>query len=188
MKIDKSIRNQIIAGVAVLAIAGLASWFFGFLSIPITYIGGIIRRGVSFFGDTVLMPRWFYYLLVLFGLALLGLALLTRIKEREEDISFRKYQRDTFFGVVWRWSYSSSGDFYGDSLAPYCPSDDTLLVNKPHSFDYENAELFCETCRKDFTPREGELEELKGKVIRQIDCKLRTGEWQKVVKDHTSKV
>jgi hypothetical protein len=186
LKIDTSIKNQIIAGIAVLAIAAFASWFYGLLP----KIGNIIRAGISFLGDRVVMPRWYYYLLLLCGLALLVRVVIgfrNRTKIKEESISSTDYQRDTFFGIVWRWDYFSSGEISDEMLAPYCPTDDTLLVKNPKfSFDNVNAEFYCETCKKVFTPREGSGVTLKGKVIRQIDRKIRVGEWRELVKSSSA--
>lgn len=190
MKNDKPLKRQILAGLAVAAIVAIASWFLGFLQIAIAKIGGIIGMSVSFLGDRVVMPRWYYYLLVLCGLALLVrvvLGIRARAKKQEETVSDRNYERDTFFGVVWRWGYLGSGQIYEKSLAPYCPSDDTLLVKNPNfSFDRTNAEFYCETCRTVYTPQEGTAIELMGKVVRQIDRKLRVGEWREVVKGDSS--
>lgn len=189
MKNDKSVKKEIIAGVVVAAIVGVGSWFLGLLQIAITKVIGIFRIGLSFLGDRVVMPRWYYYLLFLCVPALfacVGLGIRARAKKQEEVISFREYQRDTFFGVIWHWGYLGSGEIYENSLAPYCPSDDTLLVkNTKISFDYENAEFYCETCRNVYTPREGSANTLIGKVIRQIDRKIRVGEWREVVKSRT---
>ena len=92
---------------------------------------------------------------------------------------FTDYTEDTFFGVVWRWAYQQ-----GKLLPPagFCPTCDTQLV---YSEPYRgiSVSLVCEHCHKTVYDGEGGLEDALNRVARQIERKLRSGEWQRMVEN-----
>jgi hypothetical protein len=75
--------------------------------------------------------------------------------------------------MVWRWRYSEVGSGL-DSLWCFCPNDETQLV---YVEDYDRVWFECETCRKRFGPLSGDKDHVLSMVKRQIDRKIRTGEW-----------
>lgn len=85
------------------------------------------------------------------------------------------YTEDWFFLIHWRWKYHPRDDTIYD-LLPYCPIDDTLLVIQEN---WPAVKIYCETCGEEFGHYEGGFEILKGKVLRQIDRKIRAEEWKR---------
>jgi len=75
--------------------------------------------------------------------------------------------------MVWRWCYSETGHRV-ESLWCFCPHDDTTLV---HREEYDRVSFECETCHRRFGPLPGDRIQAISMIIRQIDRKLRTGEW-----------
>ena len=82
------------------------------------------------------------------------------------------YVEDEFFGVIWRWNSSGT--------VAYCPNCQTRLVYNL-SYDRSNTSLYCETCAKTITTLDGERADVLGKVARQIERKINTEAWKKVV-------
>jgi len=89
---------------------------------------------------------------------------------------WRKYTEDTIGGIVWRWKYGFGGE--PTDLCPYCPLDDTLLVwSRP---TIGQVEFHCDSCNARFGPFKGlDREDSDEAVKRQIDRKIRTGEWNR---------
>ena len=61
-----------------------------------------------------------------------------------------------------------------------------------YSHEYSNknfhqyvTKLFCETCNQTLLENEGDKEYLVNKIHRQIDRKIRTKEWVKIVEQNT---
>jgi len=177
------IRNAIIAGVAVAAILGILRLAYGSFSMAIIKIWSGILATISFMGNKVVISRWFYYLLILCGLIILirlGMKFLVKPKKQ---ISLRDYTKDSFFGLVWRWEYIGNM-LHRQTLTAYCPNDDTLLVDNPlREVSTLSKPFYCETCQDVYGPEMETRLGLEGKVMRQIDKKIRSGEWRKIVGD-----
>jgi hypothetical protein len=176
-----SIKTSVIGGVltaAVLAIAGAAwgylpgwKWFTDHLTLIWAHLT-----------SPATVPTWWLYILyavgagVLLVIALAGWATLTAKKRP----TYTGYKQDRFFGVVWRWQYDN-----GRLAAPcaFCPSCDMRLVYSSEMYGLHGATttLHCEVCRKDWVTESGELGDLVDKVGRQIDRKIRSGEWRNYV-------
>ncbi len=88
-----------------------------------------------------------------------------------------KYKQDNFEGMVWRWHYVGGRP---TNPVAYCPHDDTAIVWRED--DYRMWVLgWCETCRRGFGKFDGGMNSVRGKIQRQIERKLRVGEWKSVV-------
>jgi hypothetical protein len=91
------------------------------------------------------------------------------------------YREDIFMGVLWRWDYE------GDRvvrLSEYCVNCDTALLHLEmpiHSrgayseVRYETL-FYCDHCEERFEMVKGTYQEIEGRVLRQIDRKLRNNE------------
>lgn len=126
------------------------------------------------------MPVWLFVALALATalLILLGVVRLVRASSPQEP-TWHDYTSDRFFGMVWRWSFSSSGHV-GEPWC-FCPLDDTVLVGVLDHYP-DRVRFRCDTCRGEFGPVDGDRDEAIRKVMRQIDRKLRTGEWKQAVR------
>lgn len=146
-----------------------------------SFVPGVLRwiwdlvLGVWYhLGSTSPIPHWALYIMALSCLPTFVIAGRKLLKKAGPDIT--SYTEDSFFGVKWRWRYFANAPF--DPWA-FCPRCDTMLVysHEGGHFSRETA-LTCETCGRVMLRQEGDNEYLVAKVQRQIDRKLRTGEWQ----------
>lgn len=123
------------------------------------------------------VPMWWLYLLyVVSGSAVL--LVLWAVYENIKKPHWTDYIKDSFFNVIWRWQWKDSSTI---GIWAYCPSCDTTLVykNDHRYFDgVTTVQLICETCSAVRVRENGDNNDLVAKVQRQIDRKLRTGEWR----------
>ncbi len=133
------------------------------------------RPGDSALGWLVMdvsLTGWQFSLLVLAALA--GPVWLGTTVARRLAAAWRGYRMDEFLGIRWRWRYR--GDM-PTAIDAFCPADDTQLIY--HYSQSDNEVLFrCETCNREYGSFAGDAGYVRGIVRRQIERKLRTGEWQ----------
>lgn len=177
-----SIRNGIIVtvvgGLILAAILAFPEWF--------KTSWKVIVATWHFLFASIPVPRFVLGLLVLFCLVMayreIRRAVQKVLNVPSIDDSFL-YTKDEIFGLVWRWDYSTSNPL--ERLRAFCPRCDTILV---HSLDfvsrnYQSWTTFsCETCKKEVTTLEGDINHVLQKVGRQIERKVRTGEWKQAIK------
>jgi hypothetical protein len=127
-------------------------------------------------------PVWVLILLPLAGLAIVSciiaaIALLDRTPDR------LSYLSDHIFGVEWHWQ-CPGGKLREYSLVPYCPKSGCSCQLDPREMSGYQAigdiSLVCDHCgfRKDF---DCNWDELKWKVIKEIDRRIRTGEFKEML-------
>lgn len=166
------IRNNVIAGLIVLFVVAVLSQVWGTfpavldsLSTAATWVGAVLTFQVS-------LPVW---LLIVVGLAILPtLRWLISLLRREP---WRKYAQDNFEGMVWRWDYVRGRP---RNLVAYCPEDDTAILWTKDAF-VQKVSFRCETCDRGFGTIVGGVQYVRDKIERQIERKLRGGEWKSVV-------
>lgn len=86
------------------------------------------------------------------------------------------YQRDRFLGVQWAWHWDERQRPKG--LWAACPACATRLVTyvaKPPA--ERRVKMFCEHCRVTLVDAPGDRDYLHARIARQIERKLRTGQW-----------
>ncbi|HYW04184.1 MAG TPA: hypothetical protein VFA86_09600 [Gammaproteobacteria bacterium] len=86
----------------------------------------------------------------------------------------QRYRQDHFLGLRWRWRYRHGAP---TGIWCYCPGDDTQLIYNYSQVDNE-VTFHCETCGKRYGSFAGDYSYVRGLIRRQIDRKLRTGEWR----------
>jgi len=175
-----SIKTNVIAGLITASIVGAISFIPGLWA----WVWAIILSSWSDFWahikSTHEVPSWMLYLLTIPTLRwLYQIALSTYDGLTSKEPRQSSYVQDRFFGVTWRWHYVSG---HPSGIWAFCPACDTQLV---YSFSYESLQqtihLHCETCRHDLLRETGDKDYLVAKAHRQIDRKLRNGEWRSVV-------
>jgi len=177
---ERPILHKVLAGLIVAGLLWLATYIPGLwqaLSTGFTWCWGKVIQDIS-------LPAWALGPLVI-GDIVLVLALVGKIlswHRANSGPSWTDYTKDDFYGMVWRWDYSPIGGAI-TGLCCFCPRDDTVLVwIQSHDLAVERETTFrCETCGIDFGTMRGYSWDIEGKVKRQIDRKLRTGEWKDVL-------
>ena len=123
------------------------------------------------------VPHWLMYLVS----AVLLIAVVQWIARwiSSLDPGFKAYSKDSLFGVTWRWRY------YGDQPIgawAFCPTCDATLVYSESGSRYSGGEqvaLTCETCNANRLRHDGDKDYLVAKVLREVERRIRTGEWSK---------
>jgi hypothetical protein len=172
------IRNSVIATLIATSIIWVVSTVIPIGPIlgawvvePISVAARVAWQGLIYRVPT---PAWVLGLLLLISVFacsrfLMGL-------RGNQQPQWMTYLSDHFYGTRWRWQFTESGNSIV-RLTPYCPVDDTQLVGVT---GYLSVHLKCETCSQEWGPFSGSGVNLEDAVKRQIDRKLRTGEWTKV--------
>lgn len=166
------IRNSVIATLIAVGIIACLKFVPGLFKGLIAATAAFLRYMVQ----PVTIGRWFFVLLCLLSLIIVWRSLRPWLKRRKSTHQPRvsDYQTDQFFGAIWRWNY------YGSSprnLAAFCPTCDTQLVYLIDRFGRDRLWLTCEHCGTKSAEMEGTVDFFEGKVSRQIERVIRTGEW-----------
>ncbi len=96
---------------------------------------------------------------------------------RRKTPSWKDYKEDRFYGMLWRWSYWGREVI---DLWCFCPVCDTVLVYGEDRH-VGTTTFSCETCNRLTGQEAGDKDYVFAKVKRQIDRKIRTGEWSKAL-------
>ncbi|MBL8308014.1 MAG: hypothetical protein JNM33_15085 [Rubrivivax sp.] len=175
-----SIKTNVIGGViagAVLAVGG-AVWAFA--PAAWKWFTDLLASIWAHLTSAATVPTWWLYILyAISAAAVLTVALRVRAAATSTEPTFTDYTEDRFMGAVWRWRYAHGAP---TGTWAFCPRCDTVLVYS-YQRDYGDLKttLHCETCRVDIATEPGDRDDLVGKVHRQIDRKIRTGEWKNYV-------
>ena len=178
----KSIRNgaiaSVIAGVILLAVPALRGYVVSFLR--------WLWSGVVWCWDGLIssysLPGWAW--LVVFLLALVGLKnVYIGIKGESEEPEYESYVEDFIYGAKWRWQWIGNRI---SNLWCFCPSCDATLVYDDSSCsslfsNVRKTDFICENCgnRIVATVKGGNKGYATGAVEREIDRRIRTGEYKK---------
>jgi hypothetical protein len=173
----------------------------------ITVLGGlilaalifIVPRAASFIWSLILafwnfliseiVVRWFVLIiLILLSVPTVWGFIKPLLRQRKGPTgpSLDDYTEDNFYNAIWRWK-TFYNNFPDGSLWCFCPNCNTRLVYK-NEFETDRRgnmgriTIFtCETCHTDVTRLEGDKEFALSTVARQIERKVNTGEWKRVV-------
>ena len=127
-------------------------------------------------------PVWALMLLSLSGLAIaFSIRALTGSLGRIPDHSL--YISDNVFGIEWHWCYQGDA-LYTKNFAPFCPNREcSCMLDPARRSSYQAIDdviLVCDHCgfTKDF---ECNWDTLIRKVVKEIDRRIRTGEFKKTM-------
>ena len=184
----KSIRNGVIAstiaGIIVLLIPKLREYVISFF-LWLWY--GIVWCWKALFVSYNL-PGW--VLLIISLLALFAIAVIFLIVKENRSPEFKAYTEDFLFDTKWRWYWS------GNNIANlwcYCPSCDATLVYDDSSchnrYIDSKTDFICENCGSKVVASitGGNKDYSIGAVKREIDRRIRTGDYKNTLKNETTK-
>jgi hypothetical protein len=182
-----SIRNKVIGGVLsgliLAAILYFVPTFTHWASLLIARVWNLIAATWHYLLASVAVPRCILGLLILMSLVTVVRVIRPLFKSQGvAEPTWLSYSQDNFFGMVWRWDSTSRNPL--DTLRPFCPSCDTRLVYSMdvRSHDFTTLTGFiCETCQKEIAKLEGDRDYVLAKVGRQIERKIRNGEWKQAI-------
>lgn len=141
---------------------------------PINILGAIwktITWFTALFIIKVTLPVWGIIVLMLAPLLIIAALFLYRTYSAE---TYLTYTSDTFFGILWHWSYDR-GTVY--EVLHRCPS--CKLILQPSNTAVTTFTLICSHCgfEKDFRCGYGEL---LNRVKKEIDRKIITEEYKTI--------
>jgi hypothetical protein len=175
-KIIVSVSSTLIATTIIVGAARIWPSFAAWLGSAWTAAWGFITYRQP-------VPVWLLSFLILCAVALVAFILL-RLRAIRPD--WRSYTQDEFFGVIWRWRYTSQGGVA--DLIPFCPACDTLIrpARQDPPAGYYSSEwpyhtrFGCDHCTAKPSVTKGSIDTIHDKIIRQIDRKLRNDEWRQI--------
>jgi ribosomal protein S27E len=168
------IRNGIIIAVISAAILYGATFISG-LARGVAHVALRVGR---FLADTITLPRWLFIIVCIFALVAVYRLVRPLFGRAPREASVKDYRMDSFFGVIWRWRYGFHGS--PEDIWCFCPRCDTQLVYTEDRFP-DRVWFTCEHCGQRLCESEGSKEYVLSKVFRQIDRKIRNGEWKHAV-------
>lgn len=177
----KSIRNTtiaaVIAGIILLAVPvlrGYVASFFNWSWSGIKWCWGALFATYS-------LPGW-AWIFILF-LALFGVInIYFFLRGEKEKPEYKAYVEDFIYGAKWRWHWV--GNRISD-LWCFCPScDATLVYNDSYCrglYSDSKTDFMCENCGNKVvaTVKGGNKDYATGAAEREIDRRIRTGEYKK---------
>ncbi len=166
-----------VIAAGIIAIAGIiGSYFLGYwprITSAATSIWGFLAASSN-------VPHWVLGLLFL-GVAptiLLLLAGAWALLRGGSDTpaSWIKYTTDRFFGLRWRWRYV---DNHISNLNSFCPNCDyQVFPHQASSYNFiDRIGFSCDSCKSSLGEHDESLAQLKSKVERLIQQKVRNGTW-----------
>lgn len=180
MSSEKTYLKEIIAGTVATVLGGIILALFpatrSFFANLFKIIGNFLSNLWKFLFSEISLSWMIIFVLVILALPtiLKFIRALTPKTETDKQPKVDDYKEDIFFGIIWRWS---SGD-----IVAYCPTCQTRLVyHMELSFPENRTTLFCETCNKGLNQFDGDKHSILGKVWRQRERKINTGEWKRTV-------
>ena len=179
---DKHPLRTLILGTAIGGLLlGLLQWLTGFISIVWHACKSAVIWLYHFLLLSIPVPLW---LIIIISPIIISTLIKFYVGFKKKDVelsTFRDYNQDDIMGVRWRWRYTFNGGI--DNLYCLCQSDSTQLV---YTYDYRQLYFRCETCGEKFGLFEGDHNFVLGMIERQIQRKLRSGEWKAIVEKLTS--
>lgn len=168
--------------VGAAATVWVAGWFEPFWK----YCVGYIAAGWSHLMASSQYPNWSAYLVSL--LALISALIWAFMAWSSRKDNQKRFNQFNFLGSGWRWNTISNSPV---GLLAYCPECDIRLVYEEtggrFSDEPKTIALHCEKCDAVRTCELGDLEHLNGRVSREIDRLIRTGQWRQHVPESLPK-
>ena len=170
-----SVRNgtisAILAGIVLMiiipAIREHAIKFFTWLWLGVVWCWNAFISSYS-------LPGWAWIIVFLF--AIVGVITIFQALKPVDKPEHMAYIEDDIRGATWRWEWIENRLY---DLWCYCPHCDATLVSQVDSISYET-HFLCENCHSTVTSFKGRNKDYAlGAVKREIDRRIRTGEYQK---------
>ena len=132
--------------------------------------------------STTVVTNWLLAVIVIFTLPTLlnviGLAL-NRVRSAETlEITWQSYREDLFYNIRWRWTYINNRL---EDLRSYCANCDYEVFSKQNDRLNDDIHFDCESCNSHLQTFDEPYLQIKSKIVRFIDRKIRNGQWREIV-------
>jgi len=184
-KVSHAVRNSVAGAIAATIVSALIPAVRDWAWSGLQAVGAGFGYCWALLVSVYPIPGW----LILIGIAFAVPVLLSgirRMRGPKEPSWDDAYCEDRMHSVVWRWQYAGRRIV---NVHPYCPTCDAHLVFE-ELYDEEamrwprtiNRTAFhCEHCGGIRTTIEGDRDYVLAKVEREIDRRIRTGEWKQQI-------
>lgn len=167
-------------GAAGAAGGALLLWMLDWFAPAWSLATGTLRSIWVHLTAQSLWPNWSAYVLSL--TAAISISCLAFRYWLSSKRNRKRFQQLSFLGAVWRWRDISSLEY---TLRPYCPQCDTALVFNEYTDEagWRYTRWYCQACKAVRVEEEGYRIDLDGRVAREIDRLLRSGQWRRHAAD-----
>jgi len=175
-----SLWAKVFVGVVVSLVVALLTWLVLALGRPLL---GLVVRGWALLGRDVRVPVWLLLVAAALAIVTLVRAVLSFVwpDPRVEPPAWHDYTEDSFLGCNWRWQYFRNDVTDLDCYCPKCDNQVVFVQNRHLGPNRNTTILECERCGWASTRLKGLAPWVRARVTREIDRKLRSGEWKQVV-------
>jgi hypothetical protein len=175
------IRNSIVASLVAAAIIALVSPVRAVAEKVLAALWTLVVSVLRWVGSSHAVPGWLILLslpFIVFVFARVFRAL------REPEVPHLSYTQDYIRGAKWTWTWFGSRII---NLAAFCPRCEMRLVYSEHPFD--RTDFICENCNNNvvWSCQGGELSYAQGHIMREIERKVRTGDFPNAQPSPTQK-
>ncbi len=176
--IRNGVVTTVIGGVILLTIPVLRSYVVNFLN----WVWSGLNWSWEALFASYSLPGWSW--LLIFTFSIIGAAnVFLMIKGERDEPEFKKYIEDSIRGAKWRWNWSGTNI---TNIWCYCPHCDATLVyddSSCRSFhtNINKTDFICENCNHNIISSitGGNKDYATGLITREIERRVRTGEYQK---------
>jgi len=169
--LNKILSHPVVSTVVATILIGIGTQLLGWWPL----ITNAILAAWQFIFTPILIPLWLLALLSFSAVAIV-IIIFVVVFHRE---THSDYTSDEFYGVKWRWQYFDGGSL--DEPVPFCVKCDFQL--KPtFASSYSAVDHWvyrCENCGHVGADFRESISDFHDRVRRQIQRKLRSGEWAK---------
>lgn len=168
-------KDPVWASVIATGITGLGSYWAGWWP-------AIVQAGKgawTFLMATSLIVNWVTGLMALMALPTIVVSVVLIWQSMRPATTTKpnwfSYAEDTFFGLRWRWSYSSIGEI--QRLTTFCPHCDFQVFSEDASAysAVERIRFNCDSCHTSLVEFAESYRSLESKTARFIQQKIRNG-------------
>jgi hypothetical protein len=169
--------SKVIAGVILALGATIATYFLEWWP----SFGRWGSQGYAFAIASTPTPHWLLLLLGLLALPTLFLAVAIAwasiFPAKAQAPSWRDYTTDIYFGLRWRWRYSSDGGIYdAHTFCPHC--DFQVFPQDVSSYRVIDHIAFrCDSCGRHLAEFQESFASVENKTKRFIQQRIRNGTW-----------
>jgi hypothetical protein len=180
----EDISANAIGGLITAFILAGAAWIFGFFPIIWEVLKSLYRL--------LLIPISIPLVLLVFFILLFGYNLIRLSLSLFPDEQKFPYTEDILFGIHWEWNINQNGDeIYPVRPVGFCPHCKSRLISDvSREFSYKHSDFlystdfYCEYCDKVLWTSDGNYMYAIGRVRREIERIINSGEWKrKITKD-----
>lgn len=168
-------KDPVWASVIATSFGGLASYFAGWWPA----IVGAVKEVWIFLGATSAISHWIVAVLAFLALPTLVVSAMLAWQLVHPTAASRPnwhgYTEDNFFGLRWRWSYSSIGQI--QQMTTFCPHCDYQVFWQDASAyaAVERITFHCDSCHSSLGEFTESFRSLESKAERFIQQKIRNG-------------